>query len=104
MNFSNEEKRDMLVCYIEGNRNRNRAAQLYFERYFDRRQPSLPTFKNLYENLGEYGSFVKPNNVNNNIKEHNEVNVLACAHRNPSTSTRNRFRNGYLTENSRKGA
>lgn len=88
MNFSNQEKRDMVECYILGHRNAVQAAQQYFERYFDRRQPSLPTFKRLYDNLGEYGSFCKLNETAKGINEEAEVNVLARVMQNPSVSTR----------------
>lgn len=88
MNFSNQEKRDMVECYILSHKNAVQAAQQYFERYFDRRQPSLPTFKRLYDNLGEYGSFCNLNKTAKGINEEAEVNVLARVMQNPSVSTR----------------
>jgi hypothetical protein len=89
MEFSNLEKRDILECYIRNNKNAVRAANEYFDRYFDRRQPSLPTFKRLYDNLGNYGSFTQPKNYPNiRINEAAEVNVLANINQNPRISTR----------------
>lgn len=88
MNFSSQEKRDMIECYILCRKNSVRAAQQYFEQFFDRRQPSLPTFKRLYDNLGEYGSFSKPINSIGGTNEEAEVNVLACVQQNASVSTR----------------
>lgn len=88
MNFSNQEKRDIVECYIRCNKNAVRSANYYFERYFDRRQPSLQTFKRYYDNLGIYGSFTKPKNENRVINEAAEVNVLASVNQNPRVSTR----------------
>lgn len=88
MNFSNVEKRDILECYIKCNKNGQRAAERYFELYFNRRQPSMPTFKNIYDNLGRYGSFSKPKKTVENIDQETQINVLAATYRNPSTSTR----------------
>ena len=87
MEFSNLEKRDIVECYIRCNKNAVRSAEDYFHRYFDRRQPSLPTFKRLYDNLGIYGSFTKPKNEKR-INEAAEVNVLAIVDQNPRISTR----------------
>lgn len=87
MNFSHQEKRDMIECYILCNKNAVQAAEEYFRRYFDRRQPSLPTYKRLYDNLGQYGSFVRPREKRG-ISEVSQINVLACVHQNSSTSTR----------------
>lgn len=88
MNFSNQEKRDMIECYILSNKNAVRAKEQYFEQYFDRHQPSLPTFKRLYDNLGACGSFTRPRNRMNTISEVAQINVLACVAQNSSTSTR----------------
>lgn len=88
MDFSNQEKRDMVECYIRCNKNAVRAAEQYFQRYFDRRQPALPTFKRLYDNLGQYGSFTVVQDKASTIKEADEVNVLATVMANPSSSTR----------------
>ena len=88
MNFSFEEKRDMIECYVLCHKNAVQAAQQYFERYFDRMQPSLSTFKRLYDNLGAFGSFGKPKKTESHINEEAEVNVLAAVMQDPSTSTR----------------
>lgn len=87
MEFSNVEKRDMVECYIQCQKNSTRAAEVYFENYFDRRQPSLPTFKRLWDNLADYGSFVKPKSKKG-MDEDREINILASVAQNPSTSTR----------------
>lgn len=87
MVYTNLEKLDMIECYIICNKNSKEAAERYFLLYFDRPQPSLDTFKNLYNNLKEYGSFVKPRNKGN-IGENTQINVLAAVNQNPSTSTR----------------
>ncbi|XP_066253425.1 uncharacterized protein [Euwallacea similis] len=59
MNFSNLEKRNIVECYIRCNLNAVRAADQYFEQFFDRRQPALCTFRRLYDNLGPPGSYLK---------------------------------------------
>ena len=87
MEFSHLEKRDIVECYILSNKNAVRAADEYFRHYFDRRQPSLPQFKRLYDNLGEYGSFTRPRRKRG-VNEAAQVNALACVYQNPCTSTR----------------
>ncbi|KAF5287123.1 hypothetical protein FQA39_LY16046 [Lamprigera yunnana] len=64
------------------------ATLLYFERYFDHQQPSLSTFKNLYKNLGEYGTYSKPKRSSSSINEAAEINILGCVIQNRLTSTR----------------
>lgn len=87
MNFSHQERRDMIECYILSNKNATEAANEYFRRYLDRRQPCFKTFKRLYDNLGQYGSFDRPRKVCG-VAEDTQINVLASIHGNASTSTR----------------
>lgn len=77
----------MFECYIRSNKNAVRAREQYFEKYFDRRQPSLSTFKIIYDSLGEYVSFTKPGNKLNTISEVAEINTLAGVIQKSSTST-----------------
>lgn len=59
MNYSNEEKRDMIRIYYRNNRNSTIASEIYFQNFPDRRQPDPSVFYRLDQNLGEYGSFAK---------------------------------------------
>ena len=43
--FENFEKYNMLECYIESNKHKQMAADLYFERYPEREQPNPAIFK-----------------------------------------------------------
>lgn len=86
--FSNREKLNMLQCFIVCNKNSVRAAERYQRFYENRRQPSLPTFNNLYQNLRQFGSFTKPKRDEGVINEDMQINVLAYVDQNPSTSTR----------------
>ena len=98
MEFSNVEKRDMVECYIQCQRNSTRAAEVYFKNYFDRCQPWLPTFKRLWDNLADYGSFVKPKSKKG-MDEDREINILASMCRSESIyiDPTNFNRNGLLS-------
>lgn len=60
MPFSNVEKRDMLKLYSISRENATAARQNYQEEFPDRVTPGRKVFKKLFDNLGQYGSFVKP--------------------------------------------
>lgn len=55
--FSNEEMRDMVCIYAKENFNGRRACRRYLESYPNRLQPNHKLFKNLYDRLGDTGSF-----------------------------------------------
>lgn len=56
-NFSNIDMRDMIAVYCQQNFNGLAAKREYLRRYPDRLQPNHQTFKHLFRNLGESGSF-----------------------------------------------
>lgn len=60
MDFTNEEKRDMIKIYYKYDRNSVRTSEEYLLLYPERRQPNRTMFKFLDENLAEFGSFKKP--------------------------------------------
>lgn len=89
LRYSNEEKFDILECYIKCNRNKDMASARYFELYPERQQPSVRLFGRLVINLISHESFEQPTpksyqkdnqHRNDVIKEHFNVN--------PTTSTR----------------
>lgn len=87
--FSNEEKFDMLSCFILSYRNCYEAERMYLMKYPERRQPNRRTFSKLVTNLKEYGAFKKP--VLSRKKTSNEEkvnNVLLAVIENPGISTR----------------
>lgn len=85
--FSNWEKVDMYDCFILCHRNAERAQDMYFQRYPERRQPGLSTFRMLRNNLLTYGSFKKHNR--NRVPDENIENlVLQSVIDNPRTSLR----------------
>lgn len=62
MNFSNEEKRDMLNFYYQCHLNTKNAAEMYFQQYPERRQPHPSVFLRLDRQLREDGTFQKKRN------------------------------------------
>lgn len=86
--FSNNEKFDMLSCYILSHRNSTRAAEMYINQYPERRQPHVSTYRNLRVNLINHGSFTKPYRKPQRISEENRTNVLQAVVENPNISTR----------------
>lgn len=58
--FTNEEKFDMLTCYILCRKNCVAAEHMYSDNYPERRQPEKSIFRLLVSNLKEFGSFKKP--------------------------------------------
>lgn len=89
LNYSNEEKFDMLACYIKNDRNANRTMDNYFGMYPERRQPSRAYFPKLTRNLLEFGSFEKPRPKEYGIDNENR-NRIILEHFNeyPTSSTR----------------
>lgn len=57
MQFSNEEKLDMLEIYHVARRNVERAVAAYQETYPERRQPHKTIYSRLHTSLREHGSF-----------------------------------------------
>jgi DDE superfamily endonuclease/Helix-turn-helix domain (DUF4817) len=88
--FSNLEKYDMLLIYIENNKNSRLAGQSYLHRFPERNQPNHKTYSRLNFNLQQYGSFEKPRpkNYQKANKENEEIHVLASIEGDPTTSTR----------------
>lgn len=92
MNFEHYEKLHMLECYIVCNKNSELASERYFQEYPERRQPHPKMFKRLYDNLYDFGSFVKPRSRNynpgNDIQEERIFNVIGSVTENPNISSR----------------
>ncbi|XP_071056990.1 uncharacterized protein [Onthophagus taurus] len=89
MNYENFEKFDMLECYILQNKSSELAAELYFNRYPERRQPNAKIFSRLEKNLKTFGSFKKPRPKSYyKENEDEEINVLAAVTANSSISSR----------------
>lgn len=88
--FENYEKWDMIIAYIESGKNVSDAANLYFTRYPERRQPNRVIFSKLSNNLKNYGSFVKPRpkKYAKPNKENETINVLGFVEVNSSSSSR----------------
>lgn len=90
-NFSNEEMRDMVCIYAQENYNGRGACRRYLEMYPDRRQPDYKLFKNLYDRLGEMGSFRPKRDTlgrPKTITVEQEDEVLVQVAENPSVSSR----------------
>ena len=84
--FINSDKYQMLECFILCGRNDELAAEIYLDRYPERRKPEKSIFRRLRDNLIMHGSFVKPKKRQNN--ENNENIVLHAVVENPRTSLR----------------
>jgi len=72
--FSNEEKSDMLCCYIESHKNCFDAERQYLLKYPERRQPNRSIFKRLLKNLREYGAFQQT--VSHRVRTNNPEQTL----------------------------
>ena len=81
--FTNDDKFNMLSCYILCQRNCVEAERMYLNKYPDRKQPGKSIFRRLVFNLKEYGSFKKP--VISRKKHWNEEKSVIES---PETSTR----------------
>lgn len=55
--FSNQEMRDMICVYAQERFSGQAASRKYREMYPNRRQPNRKIFQNIYNRLGETGSF-----------------------------------------------
>lgn len=90
--YTNNEKVDMLCCFHRSNNNKREAAVLYQNLYPNRRQPHVNTFKNLEKSLRSTGKFSKRmNNAVQNRRGNNDdddVVILAYFRANPRISTR----------------
>lgn len=89
LRYTNEEKFEMLVCFIRNNRNAALASNNYAETFPEKQQPNKRYFSKLVTNLRMYGSFEqpRPNNYNqsNSIRDNEVINHF---NENPTTSTR----------------
>jgi hypothetical protein len=87
--YNNEEKFDLLVCYIKSERNSEGALQMYLHEYPERIQPNKKIFRRLVSNLMNFGSFEqsrkKHYDINNDQRNQAIVNVV---NDNPSGSVR----------------
>jgi len=83
--------RDMICVFAQVNFNGLAAARRYLELYPNRRQPNNKLFRNLYNRLGETGSF-RPTHTNNDARRtisiEQEEDVLVRISENPHLSTR----------------
>lgn len=90
MEFSNDEKVDMLEIYFRCRKNSSMAANLYAERYPDRVTPNRKTFTKLVGNLRLHGSFVKKRQCQPRVvTEDVEADILAYFEVHPTASIRN---------------
>lgn len=89
MEFTNNEKLDMVEVYFLSNRNGSAASIAYQDKYPDRRAPNRKYFKKLIENLAANGSFVKKRQrVSTVTTDEFEINVLAYFEAFPKASVR----------------
>lgn len=88
--FEHYEKFNMLEVYILSDKNVDAAAELYFNRYPERRQPDRRIFKKLENNLQNFGSFDKgrPKKYATEKNEINSIVVLGNVEADPTTSSR----------------
>ncbi|XP_050305585.1 uncharacterized protein LOC126742824 [Anthonomus grandis grandis] len=89
--FSNAEMRDMLCVYAQANFNGCEAYRRYSELYPNRRQPDFKIFKNLYDRLGETGTFRPKRNSARRpkvITPEQEEEILVRVAENPEISAR----------------
>lgn len=95
-NFNNEERYDMISCYIRNLRNSRNAANDYLNRFPERHQPHETIFRRLEVNLKTYGSFLKHNKEPRDVAGVEEV--LNQVAQNPETSTREIQRNTRISK------
>ncbi|KAI4465388.1 hypothetical protein MML48_3g00012690 [Holotrichia oblita] len=72
MDFSDEEKRDMLECYYANYSNSVIASAIYFQKYPERQQPYRAFFSKLDRNISLYGSFRKTRKKYGDCSNNNE--------------------------------
>lgn len=90
LKMENTHKWNMIECYIESGKNKVEAANLYFQRYPERRQPDCRIFERLQSNLCDFGSFCKPRSKTyfKITREVETINTIAYVTAEPKTSTR----------------
>lgn len=89
--YQNEEKFDMLKCFIDSNENCHDAGELYLQRYPERQQPYMDIYPRIKRNLITYGAFSKPRVKIYDVrrdKELEELGVLGELNNNNTTSIR----------------
>lgn len=90
--FSNEEMRDMVCVYAQSDFVGRRALRRYLELYPNRRQPNRKLFQDLFNRLGETGTFrPKRDNVGHirrTITVDQEEEILTRVAENPEVSSR----------------
>ncbi|XP_023310007.1 uncharacterized protein LOC111691430 [Anoplophora glabripennis] len=89
-NFSNSEMRDMICVFAQANFNGHAAARRYEHMYPNRLQPNYKLFRNLYNRLGESGSFRPKSNhgTPKSITVDEEEEILIRVSENSGMSTR----------------
>ncbi|KAL5236539.1 hypothetical protein ACI65C_003949 [Semiaphis heraclei] len=89
MNYSNEEKINMLACQNESGKNSRAATRLYKNRYPDHPCPAHSLFSYLCKNLLDFGGFQRPKHrICTVTNEDNSLAVLAKFNENPQISLR----------------
>lgn len=86
--FSNEEKFDMLECYLKVNRNSQNASASYLEKFPERMQPHRTVFGRIVSNLLNYGSFYNKRDRYDIDNVDRTNNILEVVNNNPRISVR----------------
>lgn len=95
MEFENYERYNMIECYVESGKNKDAAANLYFQRYPERRQPNCKIFQRLETNLCQFGTFCQPRSktYSKGNKENETIDTIGYITAHPEASTREIERN-----------
>lgn len=89
MNYSYQDKLDMVKCFFLCNENSSQTVQDYAERFPERQVPSRKLISKIIKNLNNYGSFtVTRKQRESKISEEEETLILAYVEANPKTSIR----------------
>lgn len=89
MEYTNQEKLELVKCFLNINKNSILAAQVYSERFPERQVPSRKFIYKIMKNLNNYGSFtVKRKPRESKITEEEETLILAYVESNPKISIR----------------
>lgn len=87
LNYSNEQKLDMLETYFATHRNAAAAAELYKNKF--PKKPTTRHFRELVLNLLNYGSFAKPRKLKYAVENEERIDaVLQYTNDNPTASVR----------------
>lgn len=87
--FSNGEMRDVVCVYAQSDYVGRRALRRYLELYPNRRQPNRKLFQELFNRLGETGSFrPKRDNAGRTVTVQQEEEILVRVAGNPEVSSR----------------